>query len=70
MIFYSSGFMIKALALILTIAGIIGLILGVLGIFGKNVVALSPWALAILGLIFFSSGVGLLKQRRDTDEIR
>ena len=62
--------MIKALALILTIAGIIGLILGVLGLFGQNVVALSPWALAILGLIFFSSGVGLLKQRRDTDEIR
>ena len=54
----------------MTIAGIIGLILGVLGLFGQNVVALSPWALAILGLIFFSSGVGLLKQRRDTDEIR
>ena len=62
--------MIKALALILTIAGIVGLILGVLGIFGRNLVALSPWALGILGLIFFTSGIGLLKQRRDTDEIR
>ena len=62
--------MIKALALILTIAGIIGLVLGVLGIFGKDLVALSPWALGILGLIFFSAGIGLLKQRRDTDEIR
>ena len=61
--------MIKVLAMILTLAGIIGLVLGVLGIFGRNVVALSPWALAILGLIFFSSGVGLLKRRRDTDEV-
>ena len=61
--------MIKALAMILTLAGIIGLVLGVLGIFGRNMVALSPWALGILGLIFFSSGIALLKRRRDTDEI-
>jgi hypothetical protein len=61
--------MIKALAMILTLAGIIGLVLGVLGIFGKDLVALSPWALAILGLIFFGSGIGLLKRRKDTDEI-
>jgi hypothetical protein len=70
MIFYASPSMIKVLALILTLAGIIGLILGILGIFGRDVVALSPWALGILGLIFFSAGIGLLKQRRDTDEIR
>lgn len=62
--------MIKALALLLTIAGIVGLVLGVLGIFGKNLVTLSPWAMGILGLIFFTAGIGLLKQRRDTDEIR
>ena len=62
--------MIKALALLLTIAGIIGLVLGVLGIFGKDLVTLSPWAMGILGLIFFTAGIGLLKQRRDTDEIR
>jgi F0F1-type ATP synthase assembly protein I len=61
--------MIKALAMILTIAGIAGLVLGVLGIFGKDIVAQNPWGLAILGLIFFSSGIGLLKRRRDTDEI-
>lgn len=54
--------MIKALAIVLVIAGIIGLVLGVLGIFGSNLVALSPWALAILGLIFFSLGIGLLKR--------
>ena len=61
--------MIKYLALVLTIVGIIGLILGVLGIFGSNVVALSPWAMAILGLIFFFSGIGILKRKKDTDEI-
>jgi hypothetical protein len=61
--------MIKGLALVLTLAGIAGLVLGVLGIFGKNVTTISPWALAILGLIFFSAGIGLLKRRRDTDEI-
>jgi hypothetical protein len=56
--------MIRTLALLLTIVGIAGLVLGILGIFGKDLVALSPWALAILGLIFFSSGIGLLKQRQ------
>jgi hypothetical protein len=56
--------MIKVLATILTLAGIIGLVLGTLGIFGKDLVALSPWALAILGLIFFSSGIGLLKSSK------
>ncbi|WP_047545420.1 hypothetical protein [Psychroserpens sp. Hel_I_66] len=57
--------MIKILALILTIGGMISLVLGVLGIFGNNLVALSPWALAILGGIFFISGVSMLKYRKD-----
>ena len=61
--------MIKVFALILALIGFVGLILGVLGIFGKDLVALSPWALAILGLIFFVAGISLLKKRRDTDEI-
>ncbi len=56
--------MIKGLGVILTIAGMAGLILGVLGIFGQNYFTLNPWAFAILGLIFFSSGVGLLKRRQ------
>ncbi|MGB3607294.1 MAG: hypothetical protein WA775_00155 [Psychroserpens sp.] len=58
--------MIRILALILTIGGMIALVLGVLGIFGNNLVALSPWALAILGGIFFISGVSMLKYRKDT----
>ncbi len=55
--------MIKAIALILTIVGFAGLTMGVLGIFGNTVVNLHPWALAILGLIFFSGGISLLKRK-------
>jgi hypothetical protein len=62
--------MIKIVAVVLLLAGVVGLVLGIPGIFGRDLVAMSPWALAILGLIFFTSGIGLLKQRRDTDEIR
>ena len=61
--------MIKLLVAILCVAGIVGLVLGVLGIFGRDLVRLSPWALAILGLIFFVSAIGLLKSRKDTDEL-
>lgn len=55
--------MIKIVGLVLTLVGFVGLILGVLGIFGKELVALHPWALAILGIIFFGAGVGLLKRK-------
>jgi hypothetical protein len=55
--------MIKAIALVLTLVGFVGLILGILGIFGKDLVPLSPWALAILGLIFFGSGISLFKKK-------
>ena len=41
--------MIRILALILTIGGMIALVLGVLGIFGNDFTSLSPWALTILG---------------------
>lgn len=54
--------MIKALSLIFTILGAIALVLGIIGIFGQNFVNISPWALAIIGVIFFSSGIGLLKK--------
>ena len=58
--------MIRILAIILTIGGMIALIMGVLGIFGNNMVQLSPWALTILGGVFFIAGVSLLKYRKDT----
>lgn len=53
--------MIKTLALILTLAGAIALVIGVMGIFGSFQVGLSPWALGILGIIFFFAGISLLK---------
>jgi hypothetical protein len=61
--------MIKAIAMLLTLVGFVALTMGVLGIFGKDIVDLHPWALTILGLIFFLGGISLLKRRRDTDEI-
>lgn len=57
--------MIKILSLILTLGGMISLILGVLGIFGNNFTSLSPWALTILGGVFFLAGVSMLKYRKD-----
>lgn len=54
--------MVKVLALVLTISGMAGLVIGVLGIFGEDLVALNAWAVAILGFIFFVSGIGLLKR--------
>lgn len=54
----------KIFGILLLILGGVGLVLGVLGIFDQEVVAMSPWALAILGLIFFFSGVSLMKRIR------
>lgn len=59
--------MIKILAFIMTIGGAIALVMGVLGIFGSLALMLSPWALTILGIIFFIAGISMLKYRRDTD---
>ena len=61
--------MIKIIGITLTIAGIFGLTFGVLGIFGNNLIGLEPWALAILGLIFFTSGIGLLKKSDNSNKI-
>lgn len=61
--------MIKFLALVMVIGGAIALVLGIMGIFGSMSTGVSPWALAILGGIFFLSGISLLKYRKDTDVI-
>ncbi|MFV9482996.1 hypothetical protein ACNI3T_04120 [Christiangramia sp. ASW11-125] len=61
--------MIKVLAMIMTIGGAIALVMGVLGIFGSIAFMLSPWALTILGFVFFVAGISMLKYRRDTDEV-
>lgn len=51
------------------IGGAIALIMGVLGIFGSVALMLNPWAMAILGFIFFIAGISLLKYRKDTDRV-
>jgi len=61
--------MIKILAVIMLIGGAIALVMGVMGIFGSIAVMINPWALAILGFIFFVSGISMLKYRKDTDEV-
>ena len=61
--------MIKVLGFIMTIAGAIALILGVLEVFGSMSLGISPWPLIILGVVFFFAGIGLLKYRKDTDVI-
>ena len=58
----------KMLGTVLTILGIVGLIAGVLGIFeGNQIAGLSSWAFAILGLVFFSAGIGLMKTVKTTN---
>ena len=49
------------LGVILVLASAMGLVIGLLGIFGKNVTPQSPWMFAILGFIFFSAGIELMK---------
>ena len=61
--------MIKIIGLVLLIVGALGLIFGRIGIFGQNLIAINAWAMAILGIIFFTSGTGMLKRRKDTDEV-
>ena len=61
--------MIKVLAMIMTIGGAIALVMGVLGIFGSVALMLNPWALTILGFVFFVAGISMLKYRKDTDEV-
>lgn len=61
--------MIKILGLVLTIAGAICLIMGILGAFNDMNVGISPWALIILGVVLLPTGTGLLKHKKDTDEV-
>ncbi|WP_121667653.1 hypothetical protein [Mesonia aquimarina] len=60
--------MIKILGIVLTVVGMIGLILGIFGIFGSINIP-GAWPFAIVGLIFFLSGIGIIKRKKDTDEV-
>jgi hypothetical protein len=50
-----------ASGIVLLLLGAAGLILGTMGIFGEKMTEQNPWIFAILGLIFFTSGIGILK---------
>lgn len=51
----------KIIGIILTILGAVALGYGVLSLTGGEVGNGQAWAAAILGLIFFTSGIGLMK---------
>lgn len=40
------------IGVLLILIGIVGLIIGAFGIFGRNLTTQSPWMFAVLGLIF------------------
>lgn len=61
--------MIKILGIIMTVGGAIALIMGILGVFGSVALMLHPWALTIIGFIFFLAGISLIKRRKDTEDI-
>ncbi|HKJ07336.1 MAG TPA: hypothetical protein VJ970_07725 [Flavobacteriaceae bacterium] len=62
--------MIKILGFIFTIGGAIALILGILSAFGTYPMGVAQWPMIILGVIFFFAGIGLLKNKKDTDVIK
>ena len=51
----------KTLALVFTVLGAIGLIAGIVMMFTGQLTQSTTWIAAVLGIIFFSSGIGLLK---------
>ncbi|MDR9456471.1 MAG: hypothetical protein RI572_03575 [Salegentibacter sp.] len=61
--------MIKILGIIMTVGGAIALVMGILGVFGSFALMLNPWALTIIGFIFFLAGISLIKRRKDTEDI-
>lgn len=60
----------KILGTILVAIGILGLVPGVLGIFDKQeYLGINSWALALLGGLFFLSGIGLIQSIRSRTEV-
>lgn len=57
--------MIKILGMVLAVAGMIALVLSVLGVFGSISIGMSlSWALAIIGFIFFIAGIKILNAEK------
>lgn len=58
------------MGIILVAFGLLGLIPGVLGIFDKQeYLGINSWALALLGSLFFMSGIGLIQSIRPRTEV-
>lgn len=57
----------KTLSLVLTIIGMAGLVFGVIMLFKGNIMESNAWIGAILGVIFFTSGIGLMKSTGNAD---
>lgn len=58
----------KVLGIALTLAGTVALAAGVIGIFnGKQLIGINSWALAILGLFFFTAGVRVIRSIRGAE---
>ena len=52
----------KIIGTFLVMAGLVGMIPGILGIFeGTDVMGLNPWGLALVGIILFIAGIGLIR---------
>jgi len=55
--------MIKAIALLLVFVGAGGFVTGLLGVFGKDLISISPWILTILGFFFLPVRIRSIKKR-------
>lgn len=64
-----SDYMVKAIAWLLSVVGVAGVIAGLLGFFGPVVISFNPWVLTIVGSLIFFLGYGLMTADLE-DEIR
>ncbi len=51
----------KISGLILLFLGVVGLVIGLFGLFGDSLTKQNPWIFSILGILFFIAGINLLK---------
>lgn len=60
----------KIIGTLLIAFGLLGLVPGVLGIFEKKeLLGINSWALTILGVLFFISGIGLIQSIRSRTDV-
>lgn len=56
----------KGMAIGLSIVGMLLIIFGVMGAFGKMNIGSYTWIFLILGLIFFPTGIGVMKTTKSS----